>query len=161
MTVSTGDVVPEAKFQVFGEDGPYEITAEEVFADKRVAVFSMPGAFTRGCSAVHLPSVISSTQALKENGLDDVVILCVNDPFVMRAWGESTGANAAGVRMLADASAAFTESLGMTFSNPATGLLKRSQRFSMLVENGVVTILNVEPGLDIACSTGEALLDQI
>jgi peroxiredoxin len=161
MTVSTGDKVPEAKFQVFGEDGPYEITAEEVFADKRVAVFSMPGAFTRGCSAVHLPSVISSTQALKENGLDDVVILCVNDPFVMRAWGESTGANAAGVSMLADASAAFTESLGMTFSNPATGLLKRSRRFSMLVENGVVTILNVEPGLDIACSTGEALLDQI
>ena len=161
MTVSTGDKVPEAKFQVFGEDGPYEITAEEVFADKRVAVFSMPGAFTRGCSAVHLPSVISSTQALKENGLDDVVILCVNDPFVMRAWGESTGANAAGVSMLADASAAFTESLGMTFSNPATGLLKRSRRFSMLVENGVVAILNVEPGLDIACSTGEALLDQI
>ena len=161
MTVSTGDKVPEAKFQFFGEETAYEITAEEVFADKRVAVFSMPGAFTRGCSAVHLPSVISSTQALKENGLDDVVILCVNDPFVMRAWGESTGANAAGVSMLADASAAFTESLGMTFSNPATGLLKRSRRFSMLVENGVVTILNVEPGLDIACSTGEALLDQI
>lgn len=161
MTVSTGDNVPDANFQVFGDEGPYEVTTAEVFADKRVAVFSMPGAFTRGCSAVHLPSVVSSTQGLKENGLDDVVVLCVNDPFVMRAWGDFTGAKAAGVRMLADASAAFTEALGMTFSNPATGLLKRSRRFSMLVENGVVTILNVEPGLDIACSTGEVLLDQI
>lgn len=161
MTILTGDKVPEAKFQIFGDLGPYEVTTEEVFADKRVAVFSMPGAFTRGCSTSHLPSVVASTKALKENGLDDVVILCVNDPFVMRAWGDSTGANSAGVRMLADASAAFTEALGMTFSNPETGLLKRSQRFSMLVENGVVMILNVEPGLDISCSTGEALLDQI
>ena len=161
MTVSPGDKMPAAKFQIFGDDGPYEVTTEEVFADKRVAVFSMPGAFTRGCSAVHMPSVVSSTQALKENGLDDVVILCVNDPFVMRAWGEYTGANAAGVMMLADSSAAFTEALGMTFSNPATGLLNRSRRFSMLVENGMVAILNVEPGLDITCSTGEALLDQI
>jgi peroxiredoxin len=161
VAILTGDKVPEAKFQVFGEEGPYEVTTDDVFANKRVAVFSMPGAFTRGCSTVHLPSVVASTKALKENGLDDVVILCVNDPFVMRAWGESTGANSAGVRMLADASAAFTEALGMTFSNSETGLLKRSQRFSMLVENGVVTILNVELGSNIACSTGEALLDQI
>jgi len=161
MNVTTGDSVPEAKFHVFGDKGPYEVTTEEVFAGKRVAVFSMPGAFTRGCSAVHLPSVISSAQALKDNGLDDVVILSVNDPFVMRAWGESTGAIATGVRMLADASGAFTEALGMTFSNPASGLLNRSRRFSMLVENGVVTILNIEPGSEIACSTGEALLDQI
>jgi cytochrome c peroxidase len=161
MTVSTGDKLPEARFQIFGDDGPYEVTTEEVFAGKRVAVFSMPGAFTRGCSTVHLPSVVASAQALKNKGLDDMVILCVNDPFVMRAWGESTGANAAGVRMLADASGAFTEALGMTFSNPATGLLNRSQRFSMLVEDGVVKILNVEPEREIACSTGEALLEQI
>jgi len=161
MTVTVGNRVPEATFQVFGDDEPYEVTSDEVFADKRVAIFSMPGAFTRGCSAVHLPSVVASAQMLKGKGLDDVVILCVNDPFVMRAWGESTGASAAGVKMLADASGAFTGSLGMTFSNPATGLLNRSRRFSMLVENGVVTILNIEPGPDIACSTGEALLDQI
>ncbi|MEH6834783.1 MULTISPECIES: peroxiredoxin [Falsihalocynthiibacter] len=161
MTISMGDKVPEATFQIFGAEGPYEVTTEEVFADKRVAVFSMPGAFTRGCSTVHLPSVIASTEALKENGLDDVVILCVNDPFVMRAWGESTGAHDAGVRMLADSSAAFTEAFNLTFSNPETGLLNRSRRFSMLVENGVITILNVEPGLEIACSTGEALLDQL
>jgi cytochrome c peroxidase len=161
MTVSMGDRLPEAKFQVFGDDGPYEVTTEDVFAGKRVAVFSMPGAFTRGCSAVHLPSVVASAPALKDKGLDDMVILCVNDPFVMRAWGESTGAIAAGVRMLADASGAFTEALGMTYSNPATGLLNRSRRFSMLVEDGVVMILNVEREREIVCSTGEALLEQI
>jgi len=161
MTVSIGMKVPEARFQVFGDEGPYELTTEDVFAGKRVAVFSMPGAFTRGCSAVHLPSVVASAPMLKDKGLDDVVILCVNDPFVMRAWGESTGAIAAGVSMLADASGSFTEALGMVFSNPATELLNRSQRFSMLVEDGVVAILNVEPGREIVCSTGEALLEQV
>ena len=161
MAVSVGDKVPEARFQVFGGEGAFELTSDEVFAGKRVAVFSMPGAFTRGCSAVHLPSVVASAQALKNKGVDDVVILCVNDPFVMRAWGVSTGAITAGIRMLADASGAFTEALGMIFSNPATGLLNRSRRYSMLVDDGVITILNVEPGREIACSTGEALLEQI
>ena len=161
MTLSIGTKVPEARFQIFGDEGPYEVTTDQVFGGKRVAVFSMPGAFTRGCSAVHLPSVVASAQALRERGIDDVMILCVNDPFVMRAWGESTGAIAAGVRMLADSSGAFTEALGMTFSNPAIGLLNRSRRYSMLVENGVVKILNVEPDREIACSTGEALLEQI
>jgi glutaredoxin/glutathione-dependent peroxiredoxin len=161
MAASVGDKVPKALFQVFGDDGPFELTSDEVFAGKRVAVFSMPGAFTRGCSAVHLPSVVSSAQELKNKGVDDVVIVCVNDPFVMRAWGLSTGAIAAGIRMLADSSGAFTEALGMIFSNPATGLLNRSRRFSMLVVDGVITILNIEPGREIACSTGEALLEQI
>ncbi|WP_425045279.1 redoxin family protein [Primorskyibacter sp. S87] len=161
MAVSTGDKLPDAKFQVFGDQGPYEVTTDEVFSGRRVAAFSMPGAFTRGCSAVHLPSVVSATNKLKEAGLDDVVILSVNDPFVLRAWGESTGAFAAGIKLLADASASFTEALGMTFSHPPTGLLNRSRRFSMLAENRVVTIVNVEPGLDIACSTGEVLLEQV
>ncbi len=124
MAVSVGDKVPEARFQIVGNEGPFELTSDDVFASKRVAVFSMPGAFTRGCSAVHLPSVVASAQKLKNKGVDEVVILCVNDPFVMRAWGESTGAITAGVRMLADASGAFAQDLGMVFSNPATGLLK-------------------------------------
>ncbi len=161
MTISVGDSLPDDKFQIFGDDGPYEMSTEEVFAGKRVAVFAMPGAFTRGCSAVHLPSVVASAQTLRDKGLDDVVILCVNDPFVMRAWGETTGAIAAGVRMLADSSGAFTEALGMTFSKPAVGLYNRSSRFSMLVNDGVVEFLNVEPGPEIVCSTGEALLEQI
>ena len=161
MLISKGDHVPEASFQVFGDKGPYEVTSADVFSGKRVAVFSMPGAFTRGCSTVHLPSVVASAQTLKDKGLDDVVIVCVNDPFVMHAWGEFTGSLAVGVRMLADADGAFTQALGMTFSNPASGLLNRSRRFSMLVEDNEVTILNVEPGLDIVCSTAEALLEQI
>ena len=113
MAVSVGSKVPEARFQVFGDKGPYELTTDQVFSGKRVAVFSMPGAFTRGCSAVHLPSVVASAKALKEKGIDDVVILCVNDPFVMRAWGDSNGALAAGIKMLADSSGAFTEALGI------------------------------------------------
>lgn len=161
MTISVSERLPDAKFQIFGDDGPYELSGDEVFAGKRVAVFAMPGAFTRGCSAVHLPSVVASAQTLRDKGVDDVVILCVNDPFVMRAWGQTTGAIAAGVRMLADSSGAFTEALGMTFSKPAVGLFNRSRRFSMLVDDGVVEILNVEPGQEIVCSTGEALLEQI
>lgn len=161
MTISIGDRLPDAKFQFFSGGDPYEEATDQVFSGKRVAVFSMPGAFTRGCSAVHLPSVVASAGDLKAKGVDDVAILCVNDPFVMRAWGETTGATEAGVRMLADASGSFTDAIGMAFSNPAIGLLNRSRRFSMLVEDGVVKILNVEPDKEIACSTGEALLEQI
>lgn len=161
MSISVGDKVPAATFQFFDGQAPTELTTDEVFKGKRVAVFAMPGAYTRGCSAVHLPSVVKAAPGLAEKGIDESVILCVNDPFVMRAWGESTGANQAGIRMLADATGAFTEALGMMFSNPATGLVNRSRRFSMLVEDGVVKILNVEPGRDIVCSTGEALLEQI
>ena len=161
MAVSVGSKLPNARFQVFGDEGPYELTTDQAFTGKRVAVFSMPGAFTRGCSAVHLPSVMASANALKEIGIDDVVILCVNDPFVMRAWGDSTGAIAAGIKMLADASGAFTEALGMAFSNSEIGLHNRSRRYSMLVEDGEVKILNVEPDREVVCSTGEALLEQI
>ena len=107
--------------------------------------------------------VVQSFLAASKGGpkLDDVAILCVNDPFVMRAWGESTGAIAAGVRMLADSNGTFSQALGLTFSKPDVGLYDRSRRFSMLVDDGVVEILNVEPGAEIACSTGEALLEQI
>jgi cytochrome c peroxidase len=161
MSISVGDKIPEAKFQISGDEGPYEMTTEEVFAGKRVAVFAMPGAFTRGCSAVHLPSVVKAAPELSKKGVDACAILTVNDPFVMKAWGESTGAIPAGIRMLADSSGAFTAAMGFVMNAPATGLLNRSRRYSMLVEDGVVKILNVEPGRDIACSTGEALLEQL
>ena len=161
MSISVGDKVPAAKFQIFGDEGPYEVTTDEVFAGKRVAVFAMPGAYTRGCSAVHLPSVVKAAPGLAAKGVDEAVILCVNDPFVMRAWGESTGAAAAGIRMLGDASGDFTEAMGQSFDFPPSGFHRRSKRYSMLVEDGIVKILNVEPGRDIACSTGEALLEQI
>jgi cytochrome c peroxidase len=161
MSISVGDKIPAAKFQIFGDEGPYEVTTEEVFAGKRVAVFAMPGAYTRGCSAVHLPSVVKAAPGLAGKGVDEAVILCVNDPFVMRAWGESTGAIKAGIRMLADSDGTFTTGMGLGMNAPAVGLLNRSQRYSMLVEDGVVKILNVEPGRDIVCSTGEALLEQL
>lgn len=161
MTISVGDRVPDAKFQIFGDEGPSEVSTDDVFAGKKVAVFAMPGAFSRGCSAVHVPSVVAAAPGLSEKGVDESVVICVNDPFVMRAWGESTGATAAGIRMLADSDGSFAKALGLTMSAPAIGFFDRSQRFSMLVEDGVVKILNVEPGREIACSTGEALLDQI
>jgi len=161
MSISVGDKIPVAKFQVFGDEGPYEVTTDDVFAGRRVAVFAMPGAFTRGCSAVHLPSVVAAAPDLADKGVDEAVILCVNDPFVMQAWGDSTGAAKAGIRMLADSSGAFTEAMEMNIDVPAIGLLNRSRRYSMLINDGVVEILNVEPGRDIVCSTGEALLEQL
>ena len=161
MTISIGYKLPNAGFLVFDGSNPHEVTSDEVFGGKKVAVFAMPGAFTRGCSGVHLPSVIASADQLREKGVDDIAVLSVNDPFVMRAWGEASGAIAVGIRMLADADGTFTGALGLSFSAPAIGLLDRARRFSMLVDDGQVTLLNIEPDTAIACSTGEALLEQI
>ncbi len=162
MSIAVGDKLPETSFVEIGAAGPSQVPGAELFKGKRVALFAVPGAFTPTCHAKHVPSFVGAAKALSSKGVDAIVCVSVNDPFVMKAWGEATGATAAGIRMLADAEAAFTKAIGLDFTAPPAGLISRSRRYSMLVEDGVVKVLNLEesPG-QATCSLGEVLVDQI
>lgn len=159
MTLSIGDRLPDATFLEMGADGPGEVASGPLLAGRKVVMFAVPGAFTGVCTASHVPSFVRAAEGLRGRGVDEIACVAVNDPFVLGAWAEATGAAGAGIRMLGDAQGAFTRAVGMDFSNPARGLIGRSKRYAMLVEDGVVTVLNVEanPG---ACdiSSGEAML---
>lgn len=162
MTISVGSQLPDATFLQFGADGPKEVPLGPLLDGKKVVIFGLPGAFTRTCSAAHVPSFIRNMDALRAKGVDRVICCAVNDPFVMHAWGESTGGTEAGITFLGDSGADFTKAIGMDFTAPAVGFYDRSKRFSALVENGVVTILNAEesPG-ECDISAAETLLDQM
>ena len=159
MTIAVGDTLPDATFVAIGPNGPEPKSTSDIFGGRKVALFAVPGAFTPTCSLNHLPSFVNNAEALAAKGIDAIVCVSVNDPFVMKAWGESSGAAAAGLHMLADPQAEFTKALGLDFTAPPAGLINRSKRYAMVVENGVVTTLHVEesPG---TCDTsgGEALL---
>lgn len=162
MTIATGDKIPNANLLRIGANGPEVVELETLTAGKKVAIFGLPGAYTGTCTTAHVPSFMRTFEQFKAKGVDHVICLTVNDPFVVAAWSDSTGAGQAGLTMLADADGAFTKEIGMDFSAPPAGFYDRSKRYSMFVEDGVVTIFNpeVERG---ACeiSAGETLLDQI
>jgi cytochrome c peroxidase len=161
MSISEGDRLPQASFLEMDGADPVAVDGAALFAGRKVVLFGLPGAYTGMCSTRHLPSFMGVADAIRSRGVDEIVCVAVNDPFVMRAWGEATGAGARGIRMLSDASGAFTAALGRAFDAPTRGLIGRSRRFSMVVEDGVVTRLNVEPGRECAISAGETLLDQL
>jgi peroxiredoxin len=123
-------------------------------------IFAVPGAFTPTCHSAHVPSFMRTKDQFTEKGVDEIICVSVNDPFVMKAWGEVTGATEAGITMLSDAESAFTKAIGMDFDAPPAGLIARSKRYAMLVEDGIVTQLNEEssPG-ECEISAGEGLLD--
>jgi glutaredoxin/glutathione-dependent peroxiredoxin len=159
MALSVGERLPEAVFLEFTGDEPREVPSAELFAGT-VAVFGMPGAFSRTCTGLHMPSVVRTAEALRAEGVERIVVLAVNDPFVMAAWGESSGGTAAGIRMIADASGAFTRAIGMNFDAPPLGFHGRSRRYGMLVEDGVVVAFGLEEARGVcALSGGEALLE--
>lgn len=162
MTIAVGDRLPDATFTLMGPEGPTQRTVAQLTAGRKVALFAVPGAFTPTCSNKHVPSFIEAADDLRAKGVDEIACVSVNDVFVMKAWGEQTGATGAGITMLSDAESAFTTALGLDFTAPPAGLIKRSQRYSMLVDDGVVKILNLEnsPG-DAAASLGDALVAQI
>jgi glutaredoxin/glutathione-dependent peroxiredoxin len=162
MTISVGDSLPAATFKQITASGPADVASSDLFGAGKVALFAVPGAYTPTCHAKHMPSFVNNVDALKAKGIERIVCVSVNDPFVMKAWGEATGATAAGVVLVADPTAAFTRAMGLDFDGSGAGLGVRSRRYSALVESGVVKALNVEdaPG-QATCSTGEALLDQI
>ena len=162
MTIATGDELPEASFLEKTAAGIATVTAAGLCAGRRVVLFGLPGAYTGTCSTLHVPSFIRVAERLRAAGIDDIACVSVNDPHVMMAWGEATGALAAGIRMLSDADGAFTRALGLDFTNAAAGLLGRSKRYSLCADDGVVTILNLEasPGVcDV--SGGETMLEEV
>ena len=160
MTITVGDRIPEATLTVMGADGPAPITTEELFSGKKVAVFAVPGAFTPTCSAKHLPGFVEQAGAIKAKGVDAIACVAVNDVFVMNAWGKSQNVGD-GVMMLADGSGAFAKALDVELDLVERGLGVRSRRYSMIVDDGTITQLNLEEGGGFEVSDAGTLLTQI
>jgi peroxiredoxin len=157
MAIKAGDPIPSVKLKHLTKDGMEEISTDEIFKGKTVVLFAVPGAFTPTCSAKHLPSFIDNAQALKAKGVQAIVCMAVNDPFVMKAWGEQAKADGK-VIMLPDGNAALTKALGLEMDGTGYGLGMRSQRFAMVVENGRVKTLHVEKPGAYEVSSAEAIL---
>ncbi len=160
MTIKAGDKVPQATFTVMGADGPKPMSSEELFGGKTVALFAVPGAFTPTCSAKHLPGFKQKAAELKAKGVDAIACVSVNDVFVMNAWGKDQGVGE-DVIMLADGNGDFTKAVGLELDGSRFGMGPRSQRYSMIVKDGVVTELNVEQGGEFRVSSAEYMLDQL
>lgn len=160
MTISIGDSLPNATLSQLGDKGPEAILLSDKTAGRKVVIFAVPGAYTPTCSSAHVPSFIRTKDQLEVKGVDEIICVSVNDPFVMNAWAEETGATAAGITMLADADSSFTTAIGMNFDAPPAGFHARSLRYAMLIEDGKVSILNVEQARGVCeISAGESLLD--
>jgi peroxiredoxin len=159
MTIAIGDRIPDVPLAIATADGPQPTTSSDFFAGKRVALFAVPGAFTPTCSARHLPSYVEKAAELKGKGVDEIACVSVNDPFVMAAWNKADGSE--DITMLADGNGDFAEALGLGMDGSKFGMGKRSQRYSMLVKDGVVEQLNVEAPGEYRASGAEALLEQI
>ena len=160
MTIKAGDRMPAGTFKVMGEDGPSDLTSAQLFDGKRVALFSVPGAFTPTCSAKHLPGYLDHAAELRAKGVDTIACMSVNDVYVMGAWGKSAGADGK-VLMLADGSGDYARALGLEQNLMSAGLGMRGQRFAMLVDNGVATKVLVEAPREFKVSSAEYLLGQL
>ncbi|GAA4740828.1 peroxiredoxin [Sphingomonas daechungensis] len=159
MTINVGDKLPDVPLTVATDNGPEQTTSGEFFAGRRVALFAVPGAFTPTCSARHLPSYVEKAGDIKGKGVDEIACLSVNDPFVMSAWNKADGSS--DITMLADGNGAFSDALGLSFDASKFGMGKRSQRYSMLINDGVVEQLNVEAPGEYRASSAETLLEQL
>ena len=161
MTIKVGDTLPEATFSIMTPEGPGSITSAELFGGKTVALFAVPGAFTPTCHRNHLPGFVDNFDTILAKGVDTIACVSVNDVFVMDAWGKATGADGK-ILMLADGSADFAKAIGLEADMTGRGFGMRSQRYSMLVKDGVVTALNIEPaGSPAVVSGAAALIEQL
>ncbi len=158
MPIKQGDPVPAATLKQMTADGIKDVPLESLLTGKKVIIFGLPGAYTPVCSTAHLPGYIAGAEKLKAEGVAEIACIAVNDPFVLSAWGKEHGA-AGKVLMLSDPDASFTRSLGLSLDLSAFGLGERSQRYSMIVENGVVAAINVEKSIfDHESSAASSLL---
>lgn len=159
MTIAEGDKLPDAQLLRIGAEGPETVALSDLTAGRKIVLFGVPGAFTPTCHSAHVPSFVRTAGDFTAKGVDEIVCVAVNDPFVMKAWGEASGAAEAGIAMLADAEGALVKAMGLDFTAPPVGLYGRAKRFALIADDGVVRTLSVEdnPG---ACdvSGGEALL---
>ena len=160
MTIQVGDRLPSATLTIMTAEGPKPLTTAELCEGKKVVLFAVPGAFTPTCSVQHLPGYVDNAQSLKDKGVDTVACVSVNDPFVMGAWGKDreVGEN---LMMLSDGNGDFTGAIGLVMDGSGFGLGTRSQRYAMIIDDGVVSTLNVEsgPGLDV--SSAETILSEL
>ncbi len=161
MTITAGAKLPEATLLQMGANGAEAVQLSERLTGRKVVIFGLPGAYTGTCSTAHVPSFIRTADGFAAKGVDEIICVAVNDPFVMKAWGEATGATAAGITMLADADSSFSKAVGMTFDLPNLGFFGRSKRYSLLAEDGVVRQFNPETGTGCEISAGEHLLSQL
>jgi len=161
MTIKVGDKVPDATLARMGAGGPEAVQLASKLAGRKVVIFGLPGAFTPTCHSSHLPSFMRVKKELEARGIDEIICVAVNDAHVMKEWGRVTGATDAGITLLADGNGAFARAIDMVFDAPATGMYGRSKRYSMLVEDGVVTIFNPEIDRGCSISGGETMLDQV
>jgi glutaredoxin/glutathione-dependent peroxiredoxin len=162
MAISVGDTLPEATLLTMGASGPEGVSLHAKLKGRSVVIFGLPGAYTGTCTTAHVPSFIRTKDAFAAKGVDEIICVSVNDPFVMGAWGASTGATDAGIAMMGDADAGLTKAMGVDFTAPPVGLFSRSKRYALHAVDGVVKVLHMEenPGV---CETsgGEALLAAI
>ncbi len=159
MTIRVGDKLPDVQLSLATADGPQPVTSSEYFAGKRVALFAVPGAFTPTCSVRHLPSYVEKAGELKGKGVDEIACISVNDPFVMAAWNKADGS--ADITMLADGNGDFAKAIGLEMDGAKYGMGQRSQRYSMVVNDGIVEQLNVEAAGEYRASSAETMLDQL
>ncbi len=160
MTIQVGDRIPSGTFHHLTENGPEAITTEQIFAGKKVVLFALPGAFTPTCSVKHLPGFVAKADEIKAKGVDTIACLAVNDAFVMGAWGKDQGVGDK-VLMLADGIAEFTKALGLELDLTARAMGMRSNRYAMIVDDGVVTLLNNEEPGAFEGSSAEAVLEAL
>jgi len=162
MPITVGDTLPASTLLKMGENGAEQVELGERLKGRKVVIFGLPGAFTGVCTTAHVPSFIRTKPAFDAKGVDEIICISVNDPFVIKAWTDATGAEAAGLTTLADAESAFTTAIGMNFNAPPVGFVNRSRRYSLYAEDGVVKAINLEetPGT-CEISAGETLLAQI
>ena len=159
MTIAVGDKLPDVKLVKVGANGPEAVQSGDYFAGKKVALFSVPGAFTPTCSAKHLPGFVEKAAELKAPGIDEIAATAVNDAFVLSAWNKASGSG--DITMLADGNGEFAEAIGLTMDGSGFGMGKRAQRYSMIVNDGVVEELNVEAPGDFKVSSAEHMLGQL
>ncbi len=160
MTIRVGDTVPAVSVATMGPDGLAELSTDDIFKGKKVAIFGLPGAFTPTCSAKHLPGFVDNAEAIKAKGVDAIVCLAVNDAFVMGAWGKDQDVGDK-VMMVADGSARFTKAAGLELDLTERGLGVRCQRFSMIVDDGVVKSLHIDPAGTFEKTSAETLLEEL
>ena len=157
MTISVGDTIPSGTLKRLDEQGINDVHIEEYLKNKKVVLFSVPGAFTPTCSAKHLPGYIEGYQDVKDQGVNEIICIAVNDAFVMKAWEKDQNAKGK-VTLLADGNGEFAEALGLSFDGSSFGLGKRSKRFAMIVDNGTVSHLAIEEAGAFEVSSAESIL---
>lgn len=160
MTIKIGDKVPSIAFKHLGPDGMEDISTQQIFDGKKIVLFAVPGAFTPTCSAKHVPGFLEHATEIKNKGVDQIVCLSVNDPFVMDAWGKDRGTGES-ILMLGDGNGDFTRAIDLGLDGSGVGLGARSQRYAMIVENGTVTALEIEDGPGLTVSSAENILSKL